>query len=250
MVALGRLRKVGGGRKSQTRVARDLTGDLSKRIEATSRGDPQPRRRWPSKSSRPMANEVTPEGPSVSHRRVAQVLDEDSLPGTRKVKEGADPRDRDAPFRFIAEKTKDIQPHGPPVISVDTRSRNAVASPKTGGKNTLRTGNPLRSMCRMLGGQEKGKAAPYGGEDLSKNAGWVSLGMSSDTAEFAVNRSRQGWPAMGGASDANALPRPINAEGAGRHGSRVRCSKAELPRFATDMGLVIPGSPFPLGTSK
>jgi Rhodopirellula transposase DDE domain len=45
--------------------------------------------------------------------------------------------------------------------------------------------------------KEKGKVAPYGVYDIGKNKGWVSVGVTSDTAEFAVNTIRAWWKNMG-----------------------------------------------------
>jgi hypothetical protein len=38
-----------------------------------------------------------------------------------------------------------------------------------------------------------GKAAPYGAYNIAQNKGWVNVGISSDTAEFAVNTIRTWW---------------------------------------------------------
>jgi len=251
-VALGRIRSAGGGRKSKTTLDKDLKGDIARIIEATTCGDPETPLLWTSKSTRAIANELNQDGPRVSHSLVAKLLDEMdySLQGNRKVKEGADHPDRDAQFSFIAAKTKDFQQHEQPVISVDTKKKELIGEYKNGGQEYHPKGQPTEVNVHDFMDKQKGKAAPYGVYDLSKNAGWVSVGISSDTAEFAVNSIRQWWQAMGVESYANAPALYITADGGGSNGSRVRLWKAELQRFANEIGKEIHVSHFPPGTSK
>src|SRR5947209_6753649 len=197
-VGLGRIRKAGGGRKSKTVLDKGLKGDISSIIEATTCGDPETPLLWTSKSTRAIADALNKDGPRVSHSLVAKLLDEMeySLQGNRKVKEGSDHPDRDAQFTFIAEKTKNFQAHGQPVISVDTKKKELMGEYKNGGQEYPPKGQPIEVNVHDFMDKQKGKAAPYGVYDLSKNAGWVSVGISSDTAEFAVNSSRQWWHEM------------------------------------------------------
>ncbi len=251
-VALGRIRKAGGGRKKKTTLDTALTEDIARIIEASTCGDPETPLLWTSKSTRAIAAELNKDGPRVSHSLVAKLLDEMdySLQGTRKVKEGSDHPDRDAQFSFIAEKTKDFQQHGQPVISVDTKKKELIGEYKNGGQEYHPKGQPIEVNVHDFMDKHKGKAAPYGVYDLSKNNGWVSVGISSDTAEFAVNSIRQWWQEMGAAAYPNARALYITADGGGSNGSRVRLWKAVLQRFANQIGKEIHVSHFPPGTSK
>jgi Rhodopirellula transposase DDE domain len=251
-VAIGRIRKAGGGRKSQTTLDKDLIQALTQLIEASTCGDPETPLLWTSKSTRHLADELNQNGHRVSHSLVAKLLDEMdySLQGTRKVKEGSHHPDRDAQFTFITEKTRDFQKQGQPVISVDTKKKELIGEYKNGGREYHPKGQPTEVNVYDFMDKETGKAAPYGVYDLSKNNGWVSVGISSDTAEFAVNSIRHWWQEMGVESYANAHALYINADGGGSNGSRVRLWKAELQRFANQIGKEIHVSHFPPGTSK
>ncbi len=251
-VELERIRKTGGGRKSKTRLDKTLNSDISRIIEASTCGDPETPLLWTSKSTRAIADELNKDEPRVSHSLVAKLLDEMdySLQGNRKVKEGADHPDRDAQFRFIAEKTKAFQLSEQPVISVDTKKKELIGEYKNGGQEYHPKGQPIEVNVHDFMDKQKGKAAPYGVYDLSKNAGWVSVGISHDTAEFAVNSIRHWWHEMGSASYANAPALYITADGGGSNGSRVRLWKTELQRFANELGKEIHVSHFPPGTSK
>jgi hypothetical protein len=93
-------------------------------------------------------------------------------------------------------------------------------------------------------------ASPYGVYDLTKNNGWVSVGISSDTAAFAVNSIKSWWNEMGAASYSDAIEIYINADGGGSNGSRVRLWKIELQKLANELNKTIHVSHFPPGTSK
>jgi hypothetical protein len=121
---------------------------------------------------------------------------------------------------------------------------------KNGGQAYPPKGQPTEVNVYDFMDKQTGKAVPYGVYDLSKNAGWVSVGISSDTAEFAVNSIRQWWQEMGGESYTHAQALYMTADGGGSHGSRVRLWKAELQPFANEIGKAIHVSHFPPGTSK
>jgi len=250
--AIGRIRRAGGGRKSQTTLDKTLSQDIADLVEASTCGDPETPLLWTSKSTRHIADELNKDEQRASHSLVAKLLDEMdySLQGNRKVKEGSHHPDRDAQFMFIAAKTKDFQKQGQPVISVDTKKKELIGEYKNGGQEYQPKGQPIAVNVHDFVDKEKGKAAPYGVYDLSRNNGWVSVGISSDTAEFAVNSIRCWWQEMGAEAYPDAEALYINADGGGSNGARVHLWKAELQRFANEIGKEIHVSHFPPGTSK
>jgi Rhodopirellula transposase DDE domain len=247
-----RIRKTGGGRKSKLEVDKTLQQDLADILESSTRGDPATPLRWSSKSTRKIAAALNQGRHRVSHSLVAKLLDDMgySLQGNRKVHEGASHPDRDAQFQFIAEKAKAFQQQGQPVISVDTKKKELIGRFRNGGQEYRPKGQPILVNVYDFLDKQKGKAVPYGVYDLSKNEGWVSVGLSSDTAQFAVNSIRYWWQEMGAARYANATALYITADGGGSNGSRVRLWKVELQRFADEIGKTIHVSHFPPGTSK
>ena len=91
---------------------------------------------------------------------------------------------------------------------------------------------------------------PYGVYDVGANAGWVSVGITSDTAEFAVASIRQWLNRMGRKRYPDARELTITADCGGSNGARVRLWKIELQRFADETGLVLNVHHYPPGTSK
>ena len=95
-----------------------------------------------------------------------------------------------------------------------------------------------------------GKVAPYGVYDVGANQGWVSVGITDDTAEFAVESIRRWWREMGQPLYPAARRLLITADCGGSNGYRVRLWKVELQQLADELGLVIQVCHFPPGTSK
>ena len=97
---------------------------------------------------------------------------------------------------------------------------------------------------------KEGKAAQYGVYDVNRNEGYVTVGISSDTAMFAANSIRNWWNYMGKERYPNASKLFITADGGGSNGYRCRLWKYELQKLANDLGFPIEVSHLPPGTSK
>lgn len=246
------VRKAGGGRKSKNEQDATVKQDILSLVESSTRGDPESPLLWSSKSLRKIAEELNKKEQRVSHMYVKKILEEEgfSLQGNRKVNEGGDNPDRDAQFNFILNKTKDFQSRNQPVISVDTKKKELIGEFKNIGREYSRKGKPTKVNVYDFVDKEKGKAAPYGIYDISKNNGFVNVGISADTAEFAVNSIKAWWREMGEALYKKSTSLYINADGGGSNGSRVRLWKTELQKFANEIDKVIHVSHFPPGTSK
>jgi len=173
-----------------------------------------------------------------------------SLQGNKKVKEGSDHPDRDAQFNFINEKVKIFQSNNQPVISVDTKKKENIGEFKNAGREYRKKGDPRKVKTHDFPDKDKGKASPYGVYDITKNKGWVSVGISADTAEFSVHSIESWWEEMGKFSYADACEIYITCDGGGSNASRSRLWKRELQRFSNKINKVIHVSHFPPGTSK
>jgi hypothetical protein len=101
---------------------------------------------------------------------------------------------------------------------------------------------------RALG--EFAKAIPYGVYDVGNDEGWVSVGDTADTAEFAVESIRRWWNQMGRARFPHASTLMITADAGGSNGPRVRAFKYHLAKLAKETGLSITVCHYPPGTSK
>jgi len=248
----GRIRKEGGGRKRRTETDPTLKKDLEALIEPYTRGDPESPLRWTSKSVRKLAAELTKQGHQTSHRMVASLLREMdySLQANRKTKEGKRHPDRDAQFRYINEQVQEKQRAGQPVISVDTKKKELVGDFKNAGREWRPQGVPEKVRVHDFIDKKLGKVAPYGVYDLTRNRGWVSVGIDHDTASFAVATIRKWWQKMGRPVYSEASHLLITADSGGSNSARNRLWKVELQKMANKTGLTITVCHFPPGTSK
>jgi len=197
----GRVRRQGAGRKKALEKDPTLLADLEGLVEPTASGDPQSPLRWTSKSVRKLAGQLGALGHSVSHQLVAEFLclAGYSLQANRKTREGPSHPDRDAQFRFINDQVRRFQAGRRPVISVDTKKKELVGDFKNAGKAWRPKGDPEPVRVQDFMIPEQGKAIPYGVYDLTRDAGWVSVGIDHDTASFAVRTIERWWKKMGSA---------------------------------------------------
>ena len=163
----------------------------------------------------------------------------------RKADEGANHPDRDAQFEHINARVIAAQAAGEPVISVDTKKKELVGAFRTGGSEYRPQGEPQRVKVHDFVDKALGKVVPYGVYDVAANEGWVSIGITADTAEFAVQSIRT-WRAR----YPTARSLTITADCGGANGARVRLWKTELQKLADETGLIVHVHHYPPGTSK
>jgi hypothetical protein len=247
-----RIRRPGGGRKPVEETDPALLTDLDGLLDPVTRGDPMSPLRWTSKSTTKLAGELRGKGHEVSQSTVWRLLDKlgYSMQSNRKSREGTDHPDRNAQFEFINASAKEFLERGWPVISVDTKKKELIGNYKNAGREWHKKGEPVLVNMHDFADKELGKAIPYGVYDIGRNEGWVNVGISHDTAEFAVESIRRWWLRMGQPTYPNATEILINADGGGSNGARVRLWKLELQRLADALGLGLHVRHFPPGTSK
>jgi hypothetical protein len=248
----GRNRRTGGGRKSLTTANPTPLADLLSLVSPSERGDPMSPLRWTCKSLRRLASELRTMGHKISHTVVGELLkgEKFSLQANSKIREGGDHPDRDAQFAHINSSVARALAQQQPVISVDTKKKELVGDFKNPGREWRPKGDPEAVRVHDFVIETLGRAVPYGVYDLAANAGWVSVGIDHDTAEFAVQTIRNWWQKVGSKRYPCARHRTITADGGGSNGSRVRLWKRELQRLANELGIAINVHHLPPGTSK
>ena len=247
-----RLRSPGGGRKRLTQTDPQLLDRLEWLVDPTTRGDPMSPLRWTCKSTQQLAQARTEDGHELSPRTVGRLLNAAgfSLQGNRKTKEGAAHPDRNAQFEHINATVRRFQRRAQPVISVDTKKKELVGEFKNGGREWRPKGEPLTVKTHDFMDPELGKAIPYGVYDLSRNEGWVSVGIDHDTAQFAAQAIHRWWKKMGAKRYPQAKELLITADGGGSNASRSRLWKVALQDLALRLKMPIRVCHFPPGTSK
>ena len=247
-----RQRRPGGGRKKRIDADATLLADLESLVDPVTRGDPESPLRWSSKSTAKLAAELRGMGHHVSAELVRQLLHQlgYSLQANKKTKEGSSHPDRDAQFAYLNGRTQAMQHCGQPVISVDCKKKELVGQFKNGGREWQPRGEPEQVQVHDFMDKDLGKAIPYGVYDVSRNEGFVSVGVDHDTAAFAAATIQRWREQLGKRIHPEASELQIMADGGCSNASHCRLWKVSLQEFADASGLVVHVSHLPPGTSK
>jgi translation initiation factor IF-1 len=247
-----RIRKIGGGRKKMSELHPKMLQAIQDLVSPHTMGDPMKPLIWTSKSIRKIADELALKSYKVSHEVVRQCLITlgYSLQSNKKTDEGAKIEDRNEQFEHINATSISFMNENCPVISVDCKKKELIGNFKNNGQEWEVQKHPIAVKVYDFVDKDLGKAAPYGVYDIEKNQGFVSVGISSDTAEFAVNSIRSWWNEMGKELYVGVKKIYITADGGGSNSTRGRLWKTQLQKLATEIGLEITVSHFPPGTSK
>ena len=247
-----RVRRPGGGRKTLVEKDPRLLPDLEGLVEAGTRGDPESPLRWTAKSVRVLTRRLQRMGHEVSRHVVGKLLRQAgySLQANQKTREGKQHPDRNAQFEFINRQVIQHQRAGQPVVSVDAKKKELVGNFKNNGREWRPKGLPRRVRVHDFIIPKKGKVAPYGVYDLTRNEGWVSVGIDHDTAAFAVQSIQRWWRRMGRPVYSKSKSLLITADAGGSNASRSRLWKWSLQQLADRTRLSLTICHFPPGTSK
>jgi transposase len=248
-----RSRRPGGGRKDIREHYHEIVKTIKGLIEGHTKGNPENSLLWTSKSMRNIQAALEGQGIKASHTRIGEILKEEgySLQANRKeLAKNSCHADRDAQFEYINRVTKKAMKRGMAVLSIDAKKKENIGNFRNKGKEYAEKGKGTLVYDHDFLEKTLGKATPYGIYDLFKNAGFVNVGLSGDTSEFAVNSIKKWWKMAGMGAYGEADEIVITADCGGSNGYRVRLWKYCLQRLANGTGKKITVLHFPPGTSK
>jgi hypothetical protein len=247
-----RIRRPGAGRRLVEEADPGILKNLKRLVEPSTAGSPMGALRWTHKSTRTLAEELTRQGHGVAANTVGRLLEGlgYSLQVNVKSKEGRSPPERDAQFRYINEQVEKFQRAGNPVLSVDTKKKEKVGEFKNAGQAYRPKGRPIRTQVYDFPDLGRGVAVPYGAYDVSRNRGFVNVGMNHDTAEFAVESLRWWWRRYGRRQYATASGWLVCGDGGGSNGARSRGWKWRLHQLTQELGIPVTVCHYPPGASK
>ena len=248
----GRLRREGGGRKRIADKNPEVKKDIENILEENTAGDPMSKLRWTNKSTYAIARELTSKGRNISEDTAGRIIKQlgYSLQANIKSKESGSSEERDSQFRYINEQVKLFDKKNMPVISVDKKKKELVGNFKNNGRKWMKKGKAEIVNVYDFESLAEGRAIPYGIYEVLRNNGFVNVGISRDTSEFAVESIKQWWKNIGKKNYQNAKELLICADGGGSNSSRSKLWKFYLQKFANKTGLKITVCHFPPGTSK
>lgn len=249
----GRIRSVGGGRGYVEEEYPDIEERIRKIVDGKTYGDPMRVLSYTTESLRNIQSELEIQGIKIGHVTIGKILDsmDYSKQANQKMLQKGDAHpDRNEQFEYINKTANDYIEIGEPVISVDTKKKENIGNFKNAGREYRPTGQPRKVLDHGFPIKELGKIAPYGIYTVNNNVGFVNVGTSRDTSEFAIESISQWWEAVGKGTFPCAKTLYITCDCGGSNGNRTRMWKYQLQQFANRIGLEIHVSHFPPGTSK
>ena len=248
-----RVRKDGGGRKSISIIQPNIEDEIRRLVDGTTYGDPERVLSYTTESLRKIESELGNRGITIGRTAIAKILDsmDYSRQQNQKMLQVGEPHpDRNAQFEHINKTASKYLKDGIPVISVDTKKKESIGNFAIKGSEYRKTKDPRKVLDHDFPIEELGKIAPYGVYNLNNNTGFVNVGTSHDTSEFAVESISRWWESVGKHTFPNASKIFITCDSGGSNGYRVRMWKYQLQQFASRTGLEVEVSHFPRGTSK
>jgi hypothetical protein len=246
-----RVRLPGGGRKLAEVKDPTIIAALEKLLEDEIAGDPMSDQKWVRNSLRHLSERLAAKGHQACPAVVGRLLKKMgfSLKANKRKQGRPGCPDRDAQFLYIASLKKHFAVTGLPIISVDTKKKELIANVR----------NPGRVWCKKapevdehgFASVAEGVAVPFGVYDIAKNAGFVVVGLSHNTPEFAVSSIAMWWKEEGRLAYPDAKQLLVFADGGGGNGNRSKAWKVNLQEMLCNrFGLTIVVCHYPPGCSK
>jgi len=249
-----KIRKKGGGPKWLEEKYPDIHERVKEIVDASTYGNPEKILSWTTESLRSIEKALAEKyNIDASYVTVGAILEDlgYSKQSNQKMLQVGQPHpDRNAQFEFIDKKAKEFIESCEPVISVDTKKKENIGNFKNPGQEYRKNKDPRKVLDHDFPIKELGKISPYGVYNLNHNVGFVNVGTSRDTAEFAVESIFRWWEAVGKHTFRKATKLMITCDCGGSNGNRTRLWKYQLSHLAKRIGVEIHVSHFPPGTSK
>lgn len=207
--------------------------------------------KWQRSSLRHLSTELSSKEHPVSHTTVGRLLEgmDYSLKANVKRQAGKSHPDRDRQFEYIEQQTQAFLAAGWPVISVDTKKKELIGNFKNAGRVWCQEADVVND--HDFKHDALGKAVPYGLYVLNHNLGYVYVGNSADTPQFAVDRIAAWWKTEGTHRFPGAPCLLILADAGGSNGCRPHMWKLQLQeQLADQLGLAVTVCHYPTGASK
>ena len=238
------------GRKLSELKDPDMVPALERLLSDEIAGDPMTAQRWVRSSLRNLSGRLQEQGHHACTHTVARMLRNMgySLRANKKKHAGAQHPDRDEQFKYIAALKAQFLQQGLPVISIDTKKKELIGNYRREGKiwrkDPIEVNSHFASYAQCV-------AVPFGIYDVALNAGYVTVGISHNTAEFAVNCLVTWWRRHAPSIYEGCNRVLILADGGGGNGYNLRSWKNDIQhKLCDNFGLTVTVSHYPPGCSK
>lgn len=224
---------------------------LADLVEDEVAGDPQRGRRWIRRSLNQLQSGLLKKEIRLGRETIRRLLGKREIRPRSNIKRlVAKPHpDRDCQFQYIQTQRKAFQAAQWPIISVDTKKKELIGLFRNPGHVWCERAQSV--YMHDFPGDAQGQAVPYGIYDLLSHQGYVCVGQSAETPEFAVDAIVRWWKQVGCKQYPDAPEVLILADGGGANGCRSRRWKQLLQTQLVDaFDLTVTVCHYPTGASK
>ena len=249
----GEIRRRGAGRNMAEDNYPDIEDKIREIIDGKTYGDPMRVLSYTTESLRKIKSRLEESSIFVGHVTVGKILDAmgySKQANQKMLQAGEAHPDRNAQFEYINKTANGFLEAGEPVISVDTKKKEKIGNFMNAGGEYRVKGEPRKVLDHDFPVEELGKISPYGIYTVNNNMGFVNVGISHDTNEFAVESISRWWEAVGKHTFPHAKKLYITCDCGGGNGCKDRMWKFRLQQFVNRTHLEVNVSHFPPGTSK
>lgn len=249
-----RARPIEGGRVGRRPIEHHnpaIVDALERLLADEVAGDPMTEQKWVRSSLRRLSQRLQELGHRACPCTVRRLLRKlgFSLKVNMKSRVRTQSPERDEQFRYIASQRTDFASAGLPIISVDTKKKELIGEFLNKGRVWCRQPTEVNRYDFSSGAECL--AVPYGIYDVTRNTGFVVVGVSHNTPEFAVSAIARWWEEAGRFAYPTGDRVLILADGGGGNGSRSRAWKLHLQEKLSDrFGLTLTVCHYPPGCSK
>lgn len=155
---------------------------------------------------------------------------------------------RDEQFKNISKLKAEYEAAGNPIVSMDTKKKENLGNFYRDGH--LYTLEELRVYDHDFNSFSDGVMIPHSLYDLQLNMGYIQIGTSHDTSEFACDSFRHWWYPYGRQNYPNATSILVLCDGGGSNSSRQYLFKADLQHLSDEIGVEIRIAHYPPYCSK
>src|SRR3989454_4643390 len=246
-----RVRTSGGGRKKTEAKHPDVIEQVQNALKDRTAGDPRRQDvRWTDATPQEISDRLPAPAVGVGPRIVRRILDRLGFARRQiaKVLPGGGSPHRREQFCHLAALMQAFLEAGNPVLSIDTKKKEYLGTVYRDGKVYCR--EALKAFDPDFPSLASGVIIPHGIYDLARNQGWIHLGLSRDTTQFACDSLRLFWHHDGQRLYPNASAILLLCDGGGSNSCHKHLFKEDLQAVATDLGIPIRVAHYPAYCSK
>jgi len=207
--------------------------------------------KWLRSSLRHLSDSLKAQGHSASPNTVGRLLraKDYSLKSNVKRQAGTQHPDRNTQFEYIEAQKQYFLSKGWPIISIDVKKKELIGNFKNNGQSWCLEAEQVNDHDFKV--DALGRAVPYGIYVVNQNRGYVYVGQSADTAEFAVDVLVRWWQEFGHFDFPDAPYLLVLCDCGGSNGYRLRLWKTQIQeQLADKLKLNVTVCHYPTGASK